>query len=418
MPRPPEPGKEALVYDPSRVSWAVAEAVSMPPSSLARTALYMILLLLAGAIVYAQLTSITETAEGPGAIRTSAKIIPVKAETGGRLKVFNVKDNQRIKKGEVIAELEDQVDASTLESARDINRRLDALNAAAGATKPNLDAAIADADQLAAEIMRLDIQSLVQERAQLAAAANALNKALRGLRDVPALSAADAGEAAEDRAKLAKIRRQGLEHDLSQEIADLQRSIARLDVSMRNRREQAIQELSSARSALSVQIRSFEQSLDAHMKSRTILAPANGIASKVAVSGPTELVAPNQTLLELIPDGSNLIAEVRVANKDIAELKVGMPVQLRLDAMPYQDWGTLPGRIIEIPADATTENNPGAPQALPVYLVKVELLATSLDAGTGPRPVILGMTLQAEVELRKRTLLELGVRQILQLKEF
>jgi len=28
MPRDAEPGREALVYDPSRVSWAVAEAVS------------------------------------------------------------------------------------------------------------------------------------------------------------------------------------------------------------------------------------------------------------------------------------------------------------------------------------------------------------------------------------------------------
>jgi hypothetical protein len=37
--------------------------------------------LIAGTIVYAQLTWITITVEGPGAIRTSAKIIP---EGGGR----------------------------------------------------------------------------------------------------------------------------------------------------------------------------------------------------------------------------------------------------------------------------------------------------------------------------------------------
>jgi multidrug efflux pump subunit AcrA (membrane-fusion protein) len=416
MPKDAEPGSEALVYDPSRVSWAVAEAVSTPPSSLARSALYMIVFLIAGAIVYAQLTSITITVEGPGTIRTSAKIIPVKAEAAGRLKVFSVTENQPVKKGQVIAELDGQVDATTLAAARDIGKRLDALNELAGAAKPNLDKASADAGRLSGEIMRLDIQSLVRERAQLAEAANALNKALRGVRDVPALSAADAGERDADMVKLAKIKRQRLQQDLSQEIADLERSIARSNVAIRNRRDQAGQELSSARAALAVQLRSFEQSLDAHMKTMRVLAPADGIASKVTVSGPTELVTANQTLLDIIPDGSSLIAELRVANKDIAELKVGMPVQLRLDAMPYQDWGTLPGRIIEIPPDATTTDN--NPQSQPVYLVKVALDATSLDAGNGPRPVILGMTLQAEVQLRKRTLLDMAIRQILQLKEF
>lgn len=416
MPKDAEPGSEALVYDPSRVSWAVAEAVSTPPSSLARSALYMVVFLIAGAILYAQLTSITITVEGPGTIRTSAKIIPVKAEAGGRLKVFNVVENQPVKKGQVIAELDDQVDAPTLAAARDIGKRLDALNELAGSPRVNLDKAIGDAGQLSGEIMRLDIQSLVKERAQLAEAANALNKALRGLRDVPALSAADAGERDADMAKLAKIKRQGLQVDLSQEIADLERNIARSNVAIRNRRDQAVQELSSARNALAVQLRSVEQSLDAHMKTSRVLAPADGIASKVTVSGPTELVTANQTLLDIIPNGSSLIAELRVANKDIAELKVGMPVQLRLDAMPYQDWGTLPGRIIEIPADATTADN--TQQSAPVYLVKVALEAKSLDAGNGPRPVILGMTLQAEVQLRKRTLLDLAIRQILQLKEF
>src|SRR3954470_9707327 len=148
MPKDAEPGSEALVYDPSRVSWAVAEAVSTPPSSLARSALYMVVFLIVGAVVYAQLTKITITVEGPGTIRTSAKIIPVKAEAAGRLKTFNVIENQPVKKGQVIAELDDQLDATTVGAARDIAKRLDALNTAAGAARLNLDKAINDASQL------------------------------------------------------------------------------------------------------------------------------------------------------------------------------------------------------------------------------------------------------------------------------
>ena len=112
-----DPGRDALIYDPSRVSWAVAESVSMPPASLARIAIYMIVALVFATVVYARLTWISMTVDGQGVIRTSAKVVPVRAEVGGRIAVLSVKDGQAVKKNQLLLEFEDQVAATTLERA-------------------------------------------------------------------------------------------------------------------------------------------------------------------------------------------------------------------------------------------------------------------------------------------------------------
>ncbi|HEY0192140.1 MAG TPA: biotin/lipoyl-binding protein, partial [Kofleriaceae bacterium] len=120
-----EPGRDALIYEPSRVSWAVAESVSMPPASLSRIAIYMIVALVGAAVLFAQLTWISITVDGQGFIRTSAKVVPVRAEVGGRVSVLSVKDGQVVKKGQLLVEFEDQVDAATLDRAKQLIKDLD-----------------------------------------------------------------------------------------------------------------------------------------------------------------------------------------------------------------------------------------------------------------------------------------------------
>lgn len=407
----PEPGRDALVYDPSRVSWAVAETVSMPPSSLARAAVYLTILLIAGAVVFAHLTSINITVEGAGALRPSNKIIPVKTEATGRIATLAVREGQHVKKDQVLVELEDQVAPEELAKARALIARLDALTKM-DSTK-NLAATLAEAQAAADEPMKLDILGLVRERSSLAEAVNGLYEALRGVYDLPSLSAADEAEREQAESKIAKIRSQGMAGEMSSELADLQQRVTQASVAIRSRREQAVSKVSAARGALEIQVRSFEQALELNVRSQHVLAPADGVVQKLSVSGTRELVTSGQTLFEVIPDGGSLIAEVQVANRDISQLKVGMPVDLRLDALPYQDYGALPGHIAEIPPDATTSQQSGTSS----YFIKISLDRTSLDAGQGPRPVLLGMTLHAEVKVKRRTLLDIAIREILQIKD-
>jgi len=409
MPQKVEPGKEALIYDPSTVSWAVADAVARPPQILSRIGLYLVVALVATAGAYAYLATIAITVNGRGIIRTSSKVRPVRALATGKVAQLLVANGKHVKKGDPLVEMENNLAPPDLERANRIIASVKKL-LAAGDTR----AVMTDAGVLTQEPLRLTGPVLVRERASLAEALNGFYQALGVMHDgTPALTRADVTERQIAEGKIAKIRSQHLEDDLRNELQDLEKTVGRLSVAIRDRQEQGRRGVSSARTSLEVQIRSFEEGLRSQTENLTINAPVDGAVSNLKIAGTGELLQAGQALFELIPEGGKLLAEVEIANKDIADLKLGMPVKLKLDAYPFQDYGALDGLLTELPEDVA----PGDKGAPPNYIVQVTPKAEALLAKGEQKPVKLGMTLGADIEVRRRTLLQLAVVEILKLKD-
>jgi hemolysin D len=405
-----EPGKEALIYDPSTVSWAVADAVARPPAVLARLGLYLILLIVGSALVYAYLAEIAITVTGRGIIRTSGKVRPVRALSTGKVAQLRVANGRRVAKGDALVEMENNLEPRELERANKIIGAVKALLAAGDSR-----AAMTDAGVLAQEPLRMSGPVLVRERAQLAEALNGFYQGLRTLHDAtPELTRADVSERQVAEDKIAKIRSQHLEEELRNELQDLEKSVTRLSVAIRDRQEQARRAVASARTSLEVQIRSFEEGLHSQTENLTVTSPVDGVVSNLKITGAGELLQAGQPLFDLIPEGGRLIAEVEIANKDIADLRVGMAVQLKLDAYPFQDYGSLVGALTELPADVS----PGEKGAPPNYVVQVTPAREALVAKGEAKPLKLGMTLTADIEVRRRTLLQLALLEVLKLKEW
>jgi multidrug efflux pump subunit AcrA (membrane-fusion protein) len=407
-----EPGREALIYNPSVVSWAVADIVARPPSAMLRLTIYMLFLIVIGAGVFSYFSKVAITVSGRGVIRNSAKVRPVRMPVAGKIAEILVKNGTHVKKGDALVEMEDLLSVREVERIKAMLARIEAL-LRAGDTKD----AMTEAGVLVQEPLRTTGPVLVQERSRLSEAINAYYLALRQAHDaVPELSRADAAERAAAEEKIAKIHAQHLEQELHNDLADLERTVARLKVSLRDRKESGVRGVASAHSALEVQAKSFAEALRAQMDSLRILAPVDGSVSNLTLTGAGELVSVGTTVMELIPDGGQLVAEVQIANKDIAQLRLGMPTKIKLDAYPYQDWGVLTGKVVEISQDAIAAQK----DAAPIYLLQVSLDRTELEArvnGGAARKVILGMTLTADIQTRNRTLLELALVEILKLKD-
>jgi multidrug resistance efflux pump len=404
-----EPGKEALIYDPSTVSWAVADAVARPPAVLARLGLYLIVLVVAAAGAYAWFARVAVTVTGRGIIRTTGKVRPVRALSTGKIAQLHVANGRKVKKGDPLVEMEDNLAPRELERANRIIASVNKLLASGEGRQTTTDAGV-----LAQEPLRLSGPVLVRERSALAEALNAYFQALRSMHDsTPELSRADVSERQTAMAKIDKIRSQHLEEDLRNELQELEKTAARLSVSIRDRQEQARRAVAAARGTLEVQIRTFEEALRSQTTDLTVRAPVDGIVSNLKIAGVGELLTAGQALFELIPEDGKLTAEVEIANKDIAELRLSMPVKVKLDAYPFQDYGTLDGTLAELPEDVS----PGEKGAPPSYIVQIALARETMPTRKGDRPIKLGMTLSADIEIRRRTLLELAVVEVLKLKD-
>ena len=135
-----------------------------------------------------------------------------------------------------------------------------------------------------------------------------------------------------------------------------------------------------------------------------ITAPMDGTVLRLAIKAGQSCLE-SGVLAELMPKGARLEAELYASSAAITGLQVGAPVRLRLDAYPHEKFGSLQGQLLQIEPSST----PASPELLaqlpagvprgPVYKLRVSLASQSL-------PLRSGMSLQADVTLERRRLIE------------
>jgi membrane fusion protein len=121
-----------------------------------------------------------------------------------------------------------------------------------------------------------------------------------------------------------------------------------------------------------------------------------------------QAVGVNQILATILPEGSELEAELYAPSRSAGFIKVGMPVLLRYQAYPYQKFGQHEGRIKEVSAAALSpvDMSVSMKTTEPMYRVRVKLGRQEvLTYGTAQR-LRSGMTLDASVLLETRKLYE------------
>lgn len=77
-------------------------------------------------------------------------------------------------------------------------------------------------------------------------------------------------------------------------------------------------------------------------------APANGRVSGVSDLGPGSMVSGGRTVMELIPDGRPLIAQVQVKPQDIDDVRIGQPATLRFSSVNKHGKGAFAGHVVTL----------------------------------------------------------------------
>ena len=125
---------------------------------------------------------------------------------------------------------------------------------------------------------------------------------------------------------------------------------------------------------------------------------------------PGQVLSAGDVVLQIAPRGERRFNGF-VDNSEIAGIEVGQKVRIKLDAYPYQQYGTLDGRITFISPDAkrlgvNTSETPAGPSG---YEVRVELAAPGFGPGL---PIELGMTGRAEILRGSESVLALAFRRM------
>ncbi|MFC3815010.1 HlyD family secretion protein [Lysobacter sp. GCM10012299] len=141
-----------------------------------------------------------------------------------------------------------------------------------------------------------------------------------------------------------------------------------------------------------------------------IKAPVSGLVASRLIE-PGQAVQTGQPLLSLLPQGSDLQAQLLVPSRAIGFVEPGNTVLLRYQAFPYQKFGHHMGRVLRVSRSAI---NPGESAALagsgqtsePYYRVLVALDRETVTAYGRPEALRPGMALEADIVGERRRLYE------------
>jgi len=143
-------------------------------------------------------------------------------------------------------------------------------------------------------------------------------------------------------------------------------------------------------------------STQAKLKQSVLTSPVDGVVSALNVPNKGEVVQPGQTVAEVAPQSAPLVLSAILPNREAGFTKVGMPVQVKLDAYPYQEYGIVPGTVISISPSTKRDERYGS-----VYKVAVALSRTHVDANQQRIKFRAGQTATAEIIIRQRRIAEI-----------
>lgn len=130
----------------------------------------------------------------------------------------------------------------------------------------------------------------------------------------------------------------------------------------------------------------------------TIEAPVSGtIYSVKATKGPVQA---GEELLSILPDGEQLVLEVKVLNRDIGFIREGMPVKVKMATFPFQEFGTIDGEVLQVSPNAIVDKNLGL-----VFPTRIKLKQHSIKVRGQEVAFTPGMAATGEIVTRKKSIL-------------
>lgn len=135
-----------------------------------------------------------------------------------------------------------------------------------------------------------------------------------------------------------------------------------------------------------------------------IRSPAHGVVHGLKQHTIGGVIPPGATILEIVPDASNLVAEVKIKDRDVGHLKPGQKVKVKLVTYDFSRYGYIPGKLKYISPTSVKENTALYYRGI-VTLDKIYL-------GNDPKKnnIIAGMTVNADIKTGSKTIMQYLLR--------
>jgi biotin carboxyl carrier protein len=137
----------------------------------------------------------------------------------------------------------------------------------------------------------------------------------------------------------------------------------------------------------------------------TVRAPSGGKVVGLNVFTVGGVVAPGQTLMEIVPQDRRLVIQAKVSPNDADDLKPGQKTQIRFTSLHERDLPLLNGTLTELSADSFTDEKTGVQYFRAEVAAPPEELDKIRKIRGGRSGLQAGLPVEVLIPLRKRSAL-------------
>ncbi len=138
-----------------------------------------------------------------------------------------------------------------------------------------------------------------------------------------------------------------------------------------------------------------------------VVAPVNGIVQALSINSINAVVEPGKVILRIVPVNDELIVEARILPDDVGHVHISQSADIKIDSYDSSRFGSIDGTVKQISATTYLDekNNP---------YYRAEITLDKAWVGNNPdiMKIIPGMTVQANIETGKKSILAYLLRPI------
>jgi HlyD family secretion protein len=450
--------KQRLANPNDSLSYELGKAVQELPPFYTRLLTGGISLLVFGTIAWAHFSKVDEVAVANGKLIPSTEVRPVRAPSVGSIREVRVKEGDLVRRNTILVEIDPGTTETNVESMEkdaekireDIARLEAERQGVAGSGTPLQNqlliarqqefnekqaAAIAEANRQEATIQegqarlqRLQ-ENLINARTNLKNAQSNLEIAEERVKSLstlltdgafPRLEYLQAQEQAtnsRNQVTEAEDRIVSIEKEIDAQQERIQQSREAYQAAQSTasglapqRQSEILTQLTQRRQELTKKLGEIAVAKQQKKERETITAPFDGtIYNLKATKG---IVQQGEELLSVLPEGEDLVLEVKILNRDIGFIRKDMRAKVKLATFPYQEFGIVDGEVLKVSPDAVIEKDENGRELGLVYPTRIRLKQHEIMVRGEPVKLTAGMSATAEIVTRQKSVLTLLIEPV------
>lgn len=392
---------------------------------------YLLMGLFTLALGWSLIGEVDIVATAPGRIIVSDRTKVIQPLEASVVKAVLVKDGDKVQAGQILVELDPTMASADkanvqeqLKSARSEEQRTQALlrllskeqvlaqvlsgwEADAG-TKAQLQAEWQD---ISAKLSKLDAESN-RRQAEIATVKASIAKLEATLpmaqsREADFTKLVDQGFISSHATQDKTRERVELERDLATQRAKLTEALAtateteQAKSAYKAETQRQLADRYAQANTKRIQLSADNSKADQRQKQTVLRAPVTGVIQQLAIHSVGGVVTSAQALMVVVPDATQVTAEVSIANQDIGFVNAGQDAEIKLETFSFTKYGTVKATVENVSADAVTDEKRGSFYPAILTLNQKDMLIDGKQIPISP-----GMNVTAEIKTGKRKLIE------------